>query len=58
MLAKTSLRRAPWYLVPANNKPYGRIAVFAILSEILGKRLSLKPRPLDPKMAKDLFDLE
>jgi len=48
-------------LVPANNKPYGRIAVFAILIKILGKGLSLKPRPLDPKiakMAKDLFDLE
>jgi polyphosphate kinase 2 (PPK2 family) len=61
MLERTSLRRAPWYLVPANNKPYGRIAVFAILINILGKGLSLKPRPLDPKiakMAKDLFDLE
>ena len=61
MLEKTSLRRAPWYLVPANNKPYGRIAVFAILIKILGKGLSLKPRPLDPKiakMAKDLFELE
>ena len=48
-------------MVPANNKPYGRIAVFAILINILGKGLSLKPRPLDPKiakMAKDLFDLE
>lgn len=59
MLEKTSLRQAPWYLVPANNKPYGRIAVFEILIKILGKGLSLKPRPLDPKiaeMAKDLFD--
>jgi polyphosphate kinase 2 (PPK2 family) len=60
MMEKTSLKRAPWYLVPANNKLYGRIAVFMILVEILGKGLSLKPRPLDPKVAesaKQLFHL-
>ena len=60
MLEKTSLTRAPWYLVPANSKLYGRIAVFTILIDLLGKGLSLKPRPLDPKvaeMAKQLFDL-
>ena len=60
MLEKTSLKRAPWYLVPANDKPYGRVAVFTIMIDILGKGLSLKPRPLDPKvaeMAKQLFDL-
>ena len=60
MLEKTSLKRAPWYLVPANDKPYGRVAVFTIMIDILGMRLSLKPRPLDPKvaeMAKQLFDL-
>jgi polyphosphate kinase 2 (PPK2 family) len=60
MLEKTSLKRAPWYFVPANDKPYGRVAVFTIMIDILGKGLSLKPRPLDPKvaeMAKQLFDL-
>jgi polyphosphate kinase 2 (PPK2 family) len=60
MLEKTSLKRTPWYLVPANNKPYGRIAVFTIMIDILGKGLSLKPRPLDPKVAeiaKQLVDL-
>ena len=61
MLRKTSLRRAPWYLIASNNKPYSRIAVFAILIDILGKGVSLKPRPLDrkiAKMAKALFDLD
>jgi len=61
MLENTSLRRAPWYLIPSNNKPYSRIAVFAILTNILAKGLSLKPRPLNPKieeMAKALFDLK
>ena len=58
MLEKTSLKRAPWYLIPANNKPYGRVAVFTIMIDVLVKGLSLKPRPLDPKvaeMAKQLF---
>ena len=60
MMEKTSPKPAPWSLVPANDKPYGRIVVFTILIEILGSGLSLKPRPLDPKvaeMAKQLFDL-
>jgi AMP-polyphosphate phosphotransferase len=60
MLEKTSLKRAPWYLIPADNKPYGRIAVFTIMIDVLGKGLSLKPRPLDPKVAEianRLFDL-
>jgi len=60
MLEKTSLACAPWYLIPANNKPYGRIAVFSILIDLLEKGLFLKPRPIDPKvaeMAEQLFDL-
>jgi AMP-polyphosphate phosphotransferase len=60
MLEKTSAKHAPWFLIPANDKPYGRLAVFTILIDLLGKRLRLKPRPLDPKiteMAKELFDL-
>jgi AMP-polyphosphate phosphotransferase len=60
MMEKTSHRWAPWYLIPVNDKPYGRLATFTILIEVLGKGLHLKPRPLDPKvaeMAKQLFDL-
>jgi AMP-polyphosphate phosphotransferase len=60
MMEKTSRTLAPWYLIPANDKPYGRLAVFTILIEVLGKGQSLKPRPLDPKvaeMAKQLLDL-
>jgi polyphosphate kinase 2 (PPK2 family) len=59
MMQKTSSKQAPWYLVPANNKPYGRLATFTILIGVLGNGLSLRPRPLDPKladMAKRLFD--
>jgi polyphosphate kinase 2 (PPK2 family) len=31
MMAETSTKRAPWHLIPANNKPYARIAAFRIL---------------------------
>ena len=31
MMEKTSHRWAPWYLIPANDKPYGRLATFTIL---------------------------
>ena len=60
MMERTSSKRAPWYLIPANDKPYGRLATFTILIDVLRRGLSMKPRPLDPKvseMAKKLFDL-
>jgi polyphosphate kinase 2 (PPK2 family) len=60
MMEQTSTKRAPWYLVPANDKPFGRLAAFKILTARLGKGVSLEPRPLDPKideLATQLFDL-
>jgi polyphosphate kinase 2 (PPK2 family) len=51
MMEKTSTRRAPWYLVPTNDKLFGRIAAFKILIERLGKGVHLKPRPLNPEVA-------
>ena len=48
MLEETSTKHAPWYLIPANNKPYGRIAAFRILADRLGKDVLLEPRPIDP----------
>lgn len=59
MMERTSSTRAPWYLIPGNDKPFGRLATITVLIELLGKGLSMKPRPLDPKvveMAKKLFD--
>jgi len=51
MFEKTSTDVAPWYLVPANNKNYARLAVFTILIERLGKGVDLTPKPLDEKTA-------
>lgn len=60
MMEKTSTKLAPWYLVPTNDKLFGRLAAFKILIDRLGKGISLEPRPLDPKitqLAAQLFDL-
>lgn len=60
MMEETSTKRAPWYLVPANDKLFGRLAAFKILITRLGKGVSLEPRPLDPKIAElaaQVFDL-
>ena len=51
MLEKTSTKRAPWYLVPANNKLFGRLAAFRIIADRLAKDVALEPRTLDPRVA-------
>ena len=51
MVEKTSTRRAPWHLIPANNKPFGRLAAFRIIADRLSKGVPLEPRPLDPAVA-------
>jgi len=50
MMQKTSTRQAPWHLIPANDKPYGRLAALRIMVDRLSKNVSLDPRPLDPKV--------
>ena len=50
MMQKTSTPRARWHLIPANDKPYGRLAALRIMVDRLSKGVSLDPRPLDPKV--------
>ncbi len=50
MMEKTSPHRAPWHLIPAKDKPYGRLAALRIIADRLSKNVSLEPRPLDPKV--------
>ena len=47
MIEETATPHAPWHLIPANNKPFGRIAAFRILADRLGMDVSLEPRPID-----------
>jgi AMP-polyphosphate phosphotransferase len=53
MMEETATKHAPWHLIPANNKPYSRIAAFRILEDRLGKDVSLEPRPIDPDLLKE-----
>jgi AMP-polyphosphate phosphotransferase len=53
MMAQTATKAAPWYLIPADNKAYGRIAALRILIDRLGKDVSLEPRPIDPGLLKE-----
>ncbi len=46
MMEKTSTGHAPWYLVPANNKNYSRLAVFNILIDRLGHGVDLSPKKI------------
>ena len=50
MMEKTSTRRAPWHLVPANDKSYGRLAALRVIADRLSKNVSLEPRPLEPNV--------
>jgi AMP-polyphosphate phosphotransferase len=51
MMEETSTRRAPWHLLPANDKPYGRLAALRIIADRLSKGVTLEPRQLDPQVA-------
>jgi AMP-polyphosphate phosphotransferase len=53
MMEETSTKAAPWYLIPANNKPYARIAALRILVDRLGEDVRLEPRPIDPLILKE-----
>ena len=53
MMEETATKRAPWYLIPANDKLYGRIAAFRILADRLGENVSLEPRPIDPHLLEE-----
>jgi polyphosphate kinase 2 (PPK2 family) len=48
MMEETSTGHAPWYLIPANDKLYGRVAAFRILADRLGEDVTLESRPIDP----------
>ena len=51
MVEQTSARDVPWHLLPANNKPFARLAALRVIADRLSKGVSLEPRPLDPAVA-------
>ncbi len=61
MVEMTSTKQAPWYIVPANNKPFSRLAAFRIIADRLSQDVTLEPRALDPKVievARQLLDIK
>lgn len=51
MFERTSTGHAPWFLVPANNKPFARLAALRIIADRLADGVTLEPRALDPAVA-------
>jgi len=53
MLEETTTKLAPWHLIPANDKPFGRIAAFRIFADRLGKGVSLEPQEISRELFKE-----
>ena len=53
MIATTSTRHAPWYVVPADNKWYTRLVVAAAIVDTL-KELKVAYPAVDPEKRKQL----
>lgn len=47
MLARTSTEFAPWHVIPANNKKYGRINAISAIVDAFSKDVDLSPQHLD-----------
>ncbi|MEO1083977.1 MAG: hypothetical protein AAFY88_07025, partial [Acidobacteriota bacterium] len=50
MLRKTSSRRAPWTVIPANDKKYARIACLETIEKRLARGVDLAPPPMDQEL--------
>ncbi len=51
MLRRTSTAKAPWIVIPAEDKRYARLAAMRSVIEFLGKRLPPPPHGVDPQVA-------
>ena len=49
-LNRTSMPHAPWYAIPADNKPGARLIVASILLEELRKYKDIQEPSLDPEI--------
>ena len=53
---RTSTEKAPWYVIPADNKPAARLAVATILLETLSQYDDIQEPELDDKTKANLAD--
>jgi polyphosphate kinase 2 (PPK2 family) len=47
MVTRTSTARAPWHVIPANDKKFARIEALRLIAETFADGVDLGPRPLD-----------
>lgn len=57
MFERTSTKRAPWHVIPADNKRYARIAVLETVTDVLSRNVDLTPLPLDDETARLALDV-
>ena len=53
MVQNTATKRAPWYVIPADNKWYGRLVIASAIIEVLNG-LDLKFPDVDKEKKKEL----
>ena len=53
MLARTSSKRAPWHVIPANDKKFARVSALRIIVDTLAKGVDLDPQPLDERVEQE-----
>jgi len=53
MLERTSSKRAPWHVIPANDKKWARIEILKTIVKTLARGVDLKPAPLDGKVEEE-----
>ena len=51
MVRRTSTDTAPWHVIPADNKKYGRIAALRTIYDSLAQGLEIAPPDVDPEAA-------
>ena len=47
MVHRTSTENAPWWVIPANNKKYARLAALETIRSVLSEGVDLSPRPAE-----------
>ena len=52
MIARTSTKRAPWIVIPSDDKRYARIEALQVIAGALSEGVDTGPPPLDPEIVR------
>jgi len=53
MFEQTSTTLAPWHVIPANQKKFGRIAAMKAIHDTLARDVDLRPPPVEERLLKE-----